>query len=451
MYNRYVSPDQAEIEQFWHLGGQSQSRWWQASVNPRALSPFIRASGVGRELVLGQWALIPHFAKTAKLSYQTNNVRSEELASKASFRQPWLRGQRGIIPASSFDEPCWETGRNVWWRFKRVDGNPWGLAGLWSAWTDLATGEVVESYTMLNINADNHPLMQRMGGVPPLGYDVRDRQLIINDAEAAVVRRAFNEMLTIGSPTQIAAQLTAEGVTTKAWVTKDGRTRTGARIDKQYLYKLLRNRTYLGELSHKGSWFSGAHAAIIDHGIWGQVHEVLAKDSKVRAAVTKGRSRTDALLRGLLYSPTGEKMYPTFTSKKNGRKYCYYISKGEARFGAGGKTTDSLPAAEIEGVVVAQIKTVLASPETIAAVCGVIAKKGAPIDEDVAVMALHQLNDVWDQLYPVERHRITNLMIERVDLVTGGLKVRWRELGWKQLIGEFAPKSIGAELVELES
>lgn len=289
-----------------------------------------------------------------------------------------------------------------------------------------------------------------MGGVPPLGYDVQNRLLLVNDAEAAVVRRIFNEMLTIGSPTLIAAQLTAEGITTKAWTTKDGRTRTGARIDKQYVYKLLRNRTYLGELSHKGSWFSGAHAAIIDHGLWGQVHEVLAKDAKVRAAETKDRSRTDALLRGLLYSPTGEKMYPTFTSKKNGRKYCYYISKSEARFGAAGKTTDSLPAAEIEGAVVAQIKTVLASPESIAAVCNAIAKNGAVVHEDVAVMALHQLNDVWEQLYPVERHRITNLMIERVDLVPGGLKVRWRELGWKQLIGEFAPASIGAELLEAE-
>lgn len=74
-----------------------------------------------------------------------------------------------------------------------------------------------------------------MGGVPPLGYDVRDRQLVINEAEAAVVRRIFEEMLTIGSPTQIAARLTAEGITTKAWTTQDGRARYGASIDKKYL------------------------------------------------------------------------------------------------------------------------------------------------------------------------------------------------------------------------
>lgn len=162
MCNRYVTPSQAEIERDWHVGRQNPPRWWEPEIHPRSPGPFIRASGGGRELVLGQWALIPHFAKTAKLPYQTNNARAEELAGKASFRQSWLHGQRCIIPAASFDEPCWETGKSVWWRFRRADGAAWGLAGLFNAWTDPATGEVIESYTMLTINADDHPLMRRM-------------------------------------------------------------------------------------------------------------------------------------------------------------------------------------------------------------------------------------------------------------------------------------------------
>ena len=93
----------------------------------------------------------------------------------------------------------------------------------------------------------------------------------------------------------------------------------------------------------------------------------------------------------------------------------------------------------------------LASPESIASVCRFIQKNGAAIDESSAVMAMHRLGDIWEQLYPVERHRIVNLMIERVDLVSGGLQVKWRGLGWKELIGEFAAGSIGAELVEMES
>ena len=293
-----------------------------------------------------------------------------------------------------------------------------------------------------------------MGGVPSIGYDVVNRQLVVNDAEAAVVRRIFEEMLTIGSPTQIAANLTAEGITTKAWTTQEGQTRSGTRIDKKYLHKLLRNRIYLGELSHKGNWYPGAHPPIIDRALWDKVHAVLAKDSHARSVETKIRSRTDALLRGLLYAPSGERMYPTYSSKR-GHKYHYYVSKSESRFGAPGKSFARLPAPEIEAAVVAQIRTVLTSPESVAAVVRHIQRNGAQIDEATTVMAMGRLNDVWDQLFPVERHRIANLMIERIDLVhvgeVQGIKVKWRELGWDKLIGEFAPKEIGAELMEVDA
>ncbi|QKE40409.1 MAG: recombinase family protein [Ferrovum myxofaciens] len=292
-----------------------------------------------------------------------------------------------------------------------------------------------------------------MGGVPPLGYDVDNRLLIVNEAEAEVVRRIFEEMLTIGSPTKIASNLTAEGTTTKAWTTQEGQTRPGARIDKKYLHKLLRNRIYLGELSHKGNWYPGVHPAIIEPGLWGRVHEVLSRDGHVRSVETKTRSRTDALLRGLLYSPSGERMYPTY-SRKNGCKYHYYVSKSESRFGASEKTYERLPALEIEEAIVAQIRTVLTSPESVASVVRHIQRHGVQIDEASTVMAMGRINRVWDQLFPVERHRIANLMIERIDLVRAGevqgIKVKWRELGWKDLIGEFMPDSIGTELIEME-
>jgi site-specific DNA recombinase len=293
-----------------------------------------------------------------------------------------------------------------------------------------------------------------MGGVPTLGYDVENRLLIINETEAAVVRRIFEEMLTIGSPTQIAAKLTFDGITTKAWTTQEGQIRNGTQIDKKYLHKLLRNRIFLGEISHKGKWFPGVHAAIIEPALWDRVHEVLSKDSHGRSVETKIRSRTDALLRGLLYAPSGERMYPTY-SRKNERKYHYYVSKSESRFGAPGKTYERLPAPEIEVAVIAQIRSVLTSPESIASVVRFIQRNGAQIDEATTVMAMGRLNDVWEQLFPAEHHRIANLMIERIDLVhTGelqGIKVKWREIGWNALIEEFAPSGIGAELLEIEA
>jgi putative SOS response-associated peptidase YedK len=168
----------------WRVGRQDPNRWWDAEVFPRGTGAFIRRgqddAGYSRELVAGQWGLIPWFAKEPKLKFPTNNARSEELAAKASYKHPWARGQRCIIPATTFDEPNWETGKNVWWRFARADGDPWGLAGLWNVWTDRATGQVYESYTMLTINADAHPLMSRMHKPDPkLPADRQDKRSVI--------------------------------------------------------------------------------------------------------------------------------------------------------------------------------------------------------------------------------------------------------------------------------
>jgi putative SOS response-associated peptidase YedK len=127
MCNRYVSPEDGDMECHWNL--RPADAWQIAEVFPRAPGPSIRATRddpFARERVTGQWGLIPWFAKTAKLTYSTNNARFEELTAKASYKQPWARGQRCIIPAVSFDEPNWETGKNVWWRFRRADGGLWG-------------------------------------------------------------------------------------------------------------------------------------------------------------------------------------------------------------------------------------------------------------------------------------------------------------------------------------
>ena len=136
---------------------------------------------------IGQWGLIPWFAKSPKLTYSTRNARSEELSAKATFKHPWARGQRCIIPAASFDEPNWESGKNIWWRFQRADGLAWGLAGLWNTWIDKATGEIVESYTMLTLNADAHPLMRRMHKPDPkLGSHQQDKRSVASiEAENA--------------------------------------------------------------------------------------------------------------------------------------------------------------------------------------------------------------------------------------------------------------------------
>jgi putative SOS response-associated peptidase YedK len=110
----------------------------------------------------------------------TNNCRSETVAGAWSFRGPWARGQRCLIPAMDYDEPYWGTGKNIWWRFGRADGQPWALAGIWSEWTDPETGEVVPSYSMLTQNCDEHPLLNLFHKPDPkLPADNQDKRSVV--------------------------------------------------------------------------------------------------------------------------------------------------------------------------------------------------------------------------------------------------------------------------------
>ncbi len=158
---------------------EPQPLYATTGIGPWQPGPFIHAGGVQ----VGQWGLIPWFSKTRRPTGQggrpisTNNCRVESAATAPSFKGPWARGQRCLIPAVDFDEPYWGTGRNIWWRFGRRDGQPWALAGLWTPWTDPATGEIIPSYTMLTQNCDGHPLLGLMHkpdpALPPEGQDKR--------------------------------------------------------------------------------------------------------------------------------------------------------------------------------------------------------------------------------------------------------------------------------------
>jgi putative SOS response-associated peptidase YedK len=126
-------------------------------------APFIRQSrdviAPGRELAVGLFGLIPHWSKDLTIGRKTYNARSETVAEKPSFRDAWRLGQRCIIPAESFFEPHWESGRAVRWRIRRKDGAPMGIAGLWSLWAGPDGGELL-SFTMLTVNATDHAVMR---------------------------------------------------------------------------------------------------------------------------------------------------------------------------------------------------------------------------------------------------------------------------------------------------
>ena len=155
-----------------------------------------------------------------------------------------------------------------------------------------------------------------MGGMPPLGYDVVERKLVVNVPEAELVRGIFCRYAEHGSAAQLVRELAIEGQTTKSWITQGGLHRPGRPIDQQYLFAMLRNRIYLGEMVHKGESHPGQHQAIVSPELWNAVHAFIERRKQ---GPREQRTEHPALLAGLLFAPDGQRMIHHFTKKKNGR------------------------------------------------------------------------------------------------------------------------------------
>jgi site-specific DNA recombinase len=252
-----------------------------------------------------------------------------------------------------------------------------------------------------------------MGGVPPCGYRVEDRKLVVDENAAAHVRWIFARFLEIGSGTEVAREIATRGICTPR----------GNRIDKKYLYRMLNNRAYIGEAVHKGESYPGEHAAIVDRVTWDKVHAILQESPRKRAART--RADTPALLRGLLYGPDGAVFSPTHT-RKGGRLYRYYVSQTVLKHGAGACPVGRVPAGEIEAAVIDQLRAVFRQPEIVAGSWKAARTHDPDITEFEAREALTRLDPLWDELFPAEQARIVQLLIERVDIGVEGLNVRLR-------------------------
>nr|AFK89101.1 hypothetical protein [Pseudomonas syringae] len=137
---------------------------WPGYIGPFLRRPDGRAddndSPAPMEVLTGSFGLIPSWSKDSKFAKHTYNARSETVAEKPSFRHAWRHAQRCIIPAVAIYESDWRSGKVVATRLVREDGELLGIAGLWEQWRDPATDQVLHSYTMLTVNADDHDFMK---------------------------------------------------------------------------------------------------------------------------------------------------------------------------------------------------------------------------------------------------------------------------------------------------
>ena len=192
-----------------------------------------------------------------------------------------------------------------------------------------------------------------MGGTTPIGYDVRDRQLVVNETEAETVRLIFQRYVELGCVSALAADLRTKGILSKLKVSKRGNQHGGQVFGRGALYRLLQNKLYLGLSVHKGDTHPGQHSAIVPQDLWDQVQEKLRGNR-----VEHHRVRTTDsphLLIGRLRDDRGNLMSPTYCRKANGQRYRYYVSQKLSDAGQAGSIV-RVPAGTIEQLIEGEIR-----------------------------------------------------------------------------------------------
>ena len=164
-----------------------------------------------------------------------------------------------------------------------------------------------------------------MGGNLPLGYDVKDRQLVVNEAEAQTVRMIFARYLELGRVSDLLAEMREREVVSKVWISSKGIRRGGHPYSRGALYYLLRNSLYVGRIAHLGASHPGQHIGIIDQEDWGRVQSMLTEN---RQGVSRAATSSEqCLLAGRLFDDRGNLMSPSHSRKASGRRYRYYVSQ----------------------------------------------------------------------------------------------------------------------------
>lgn len=238
-----------------------------------------------------------------------------------------------------------------------------------------------------------------MGGAVPLGYRVENRKLVVVPEEAATVRRIFERYLATQSPQQVARELNADGITTKA----------GKPWNKGNLFHILRNCTYVGRTSYKGEMHTGEHEAIVDVELWERVQRHLDSECRSSKPSPARREENIAPLKGLVFCGHCGGPMAQYAKTKRGRKYFYYRCSRDAKRAVSECPIRQVAAAELERAVFAQLAASLRSPEMLARLAEITGEEGAALAERIGPR-------LWEEATNDERRRVAEMLVERVTL-----------------------------------
>jgi site-specific DNA recombinase len=256
-----------------------------------------------------------------------------------------------------------------------------------------------------------------MGGLVPLGYDVRDRHLVVNQAEAAAVREIFRCYQELGNVRLLKAELDQRGLRSKVRVAHNGVQSGGHSFYRGALYTVLRNPIYIGQIRHKGICHPGQHEAIVERDSWEQTQTLLSAHP-VRGTPGATKSAPSPLA-AKLFDERDEPLTPSH-AVKGARRYRYYVSRKLIQ----GKADQAhrgwrLPAAEIEGIVAVAARQMLDDEKAI-----LDAVQGAELASN-QIPEIMQSADAWSRRLEsaAERSSVLTTLVNRVELSSDGFRL----------------------------
>ena len=247
-----------------------------------------------------------------------------------------------------------------------------------------------------------------MGGTVPLGYDVQERRLVVNSAEAEMVRKIFGHYLELVSVRDVVTLLGMEGLRTKIQIRTSGPHRGGVAFGRGGVLHLLKNRIYRGEIVHKGVSYPGEHEPIVPRGLWDAVQAKL--ETRDHAGDRAMRSRSPSILVGLLHDGLGRRMSPSHANKQ-GKRYRYYITHDQQRADRS-QPTWRVPAHELEQMVIDNLRGFLCDGAAIHNAIGI--RDGAEIE--AYLQNARSSVDALGEGIAANQRAVLRDIIERIDL-----------------------------------
>ena len=286
-----------------------------------------------------------------------------------------------------------------------------------------------------------------MGGVPPLGYGVRNHKLVMIDSEADTVRLIFRRYAELGSVRLLKSELEARGIRSKSWTSVSGRLVGGKPFSRGALYLMLQNRIYRGEIVHKGQFHPGEHTPIVDQPLWDAVQAQLASNVAERNSGT--RNHQPSLLAGMLFDGDGNRMTPSHAGKKKGTHYRYYVSgslitKDRTENSAGLR----IPAAEIEQLVSGQVHRWLLDPGSIYK--STAAWLADPSMQQRLIARAAEIGKYWPELSVARKRAVLAALIKRIEVRVDQIDIHLRPLRLCALLDLSATPSQGVDDDEIE-